>query len=74
MIHTDAGERLLLPFLLSFFFCFIHLSAFEKEKRKEKSYVGYIIGHMDREVLYEVMNRSWSGGEGAWADEAVLYM
>jgi hypothetical protein len=75
MIHTDAGGRLLLPFLSSlFFFCSFYLSAFEKEGWKEKSHVGYVIGHMDSEVLYEVMNRSWSGGEGAWADEAVLYM
>jgi hypothetical protein len=29
---------------------------------------------MDSEVLYEVMNHSWSGGEGAGANEAVLYM
>jgi hypothetical protein len=73
MIHTDAGGRLLLPFLLSFF-CLIHRSAFEKEGRKEKSHVGYVIGHMDSEVLYEIMNRSWDGGGGAGADKAVLYM
>jgi hypothetical protein len=48
-----------------FFFCSFYLSAFEKEGWKEKSHVGYVIGHMDSEVLYEVMNRSWSGGEGA---------
>jgi hypothetical protein len=51
MIHTDAGGRLLLPFLVVILFCFLHFSAFEKEERKEKSHIGYIIGHMDRGPL-----------------------
>jgi hypothetical protein len=51
-------------FVILVFFCSFYLSAFEKEGWKEKSHVGYVIGHMDSEVLYEVMNRSWSGGEG----------